>query len=229
MSTFDLTSTIAYYLPSFLVLSLSPPLPPPLSTHTDTASSPTTTSSPHSSPLVVKVRVSGSGEPDFVEAEVAPPTYSALVSACCVELDLTTSDVAKVRKLPNVLVRKDRDVQRMRDGQELELVLKNEISSGGVVSMISPPAAAASYPTTSMLTVNPFAPPNAAVLALSGQVQVQRGSPVASVGSDGLILKPEENGTGTQNHIPGLTSDSAEVPNHAHNHTHPTAAVNGLQ
>ena len=82
---------------------------------------------PHSSPpLVVKVRVSGSGELDFVEAEVAPPTYSALVSACCEELDLTTSDVAKVRKLPNVLVRKDRDVQRMRDGQELELVLKDK-------------------------------------------------------------------------------------------------------
>jgi hypothetical protein len=81
---------------------------------------------PRPSPLLVKVRVSGSGESDFVEVEVAPPTYPALVSACCEELELSPSDVAKIRKLPNVLVRKDRDVQRMADGQELEVVLKGE-------------------------------------------------------------------------------------------------------
>ena len=87
--------------------------------------------SPHSSssPLLVKVRVSGSGESDFVEVEVAPPTYPALVSACCEELELTPSDVAKIRKLPNVLVRKDRDVQRMADGQELEVVLGNNTTT----------------------------------------------------------------------------------------------------
>ncbi|CAI8030295.1 Putative ANKRD40 C-terminal-like protein [Geodia barretti] len=81
---------------------------------------------PHPSPLLVKVRVSGSGESDFVEVEVAPPTYPTLVSACCEELELSPSDVAKIRKLPSVLVRKDRDVQRMAGGQELEVVLKGE-------------------------------------------------------------------------------------------------------
>ena len=190
---------------------------------------------PHPSPLLVKVRVSGSGESDFVEVEVAPPTYPALVSACCEELELSPSDVAKIRKLPSVLVRKDRDVQRMADGQELEVVLKGEGSIGGsLMSVISPPAVAASYPTTSVLTVNPFAPPTTAVLALSSQgVHMQRGSPVATaamVTTEGLVtLKSDENGAGTSNHISGMTSDSGEVQNHTHSHTHQPGIVNGLQ
>ena len=82
-----------------------------------------------SSPLLVKVRVSGSGESDFVEVELATPTYHTLVSACCEELEVSLSEVAKIRKLPNVLVRKDRDVQRMTNHQELELVLKEAATS----------------------------------------------------------------------------------------------------
>ena len=168
-----------------------------------------------------------------MEAEVAPPTYHALVSACCEELELNPSDVAKIRKLPNVLVRKDRDVQRMADGQELEAVLKGDgPSMGGLMSVISPPAAAASYPTTSVLTVNPFAPPTTAVLTLSNQaVQVQRGSPVtttATVTTEGLVaFKTDENGT--PNHITGVTSDSGEVQNHILSHAHQPTTVNGLQ
>ena len=61
-----------------------------------------------------------------MEVEVGPVTYLALLTACCEELEVAAVDVAKIRKLPNVLVRKDRDVQRMRDGQELEIVLKSE-------------------------------------------------------------------------------------------------------
>ena len=79
-------------------------------------------------PLLVKVRVVGSGESDFVEVEVPSPTYPALLKACCEELEVQTSDVVKIRKLPNVWVRKDRDVQRMKEGQELEVVLDMERS-----------------------------------------------------------------------------------------------------
>ena len=75
-------------------------------------------------PLLVKVRVADSGENDFVEVEFAPPTYVALLRACCEELELQPSDVAKIRKLPNVLVRKDRDIERLKSGQEMEVVLK---------------------------------------------------------------------------------------------------------
>ena len=80
-------------------------------------------------PLLVKVRVVGSGESDFVEVEVPSATYPALLKACCEELEVQTSDVVKIRKLPNVWVRKDRDVQRMNEGQELEVVLKMERSN----------------------------------------------------------------------------------------------------
>ena len=182
----------------------------------------------------------GSGECDFVEVEVGPLTYPALMTACCEELELATSDVAKIRKLPNILIRKDKDVQRMKDGQELELVLKNDPMSATVtnnaMSVISPPAAAASggYSTTSMLTVNPFSTSNAAaVLALtSNQASiVQRGGGGnGGMGNEGLmgIKQMEENGMGTANHhvIPILTSDASEVQNHTH--SSPTI-VNGLQ
>ena len=96
-----------------------------------------------SPPLLVKVRVVGSGESDFVEVEVPSATYPALLKACCEELEVQTTDVVKIRKLPNVWVRKDRDVQRMKEGQELEVVLKMEGGGGGTH-------------LTSMLTVNPF-------------------------------------------------------------------------
>jgi hypothetical protein len=35
--------------------------------------------------------------------------------------------VAKLRKLPNVLIRKDKDVTRLKNEQELELVLKGNV------------------------------------------------------------------------------------------------------
>ena len=89
-------------------------------------SSRTSPSSSSHPPLVVKVRQCGSGESDFVEVEVVALTYQALLHACCEELELSTTDVAKIRKLPNILVRKDRDIQRMREGQELEVVIKSE-------------------------------------------------------------------------------------------------------
>ena len=156
-----------------------------------------------------------------MEVEVRPVTYQALLAVCCEELEVGSGDVAKIRKLPNVLVRKDRDVQRMREGQELEVVLKTEPSSASTgTGSAASPTPAASYPTTSMLTVNPFAATNAAaVLALSNPAIVQRGS------SDGLPMKlPEENGMG--NHVPVLTSDtSSELQSHTHT---TTATVNGV-
>ena len=92
----------------------------------------------------MKARVAESGERDFVEVELESLTYQALLSACCEELEVRAHEVHKIRKLPNVWVRKDKDVQRLRDEQELELVLKHSLS----------------VPITSVLTVNPFASTN---------------------------------------------------------------------
>ena len=73
--------------------------------------------------LLVKCRIADSIEEDFVEVEVPSLTYMALLQACCDELEVESSAVAKIRKLPNTLVRKDKDVMRLRTLQELELVL----------------------------------------------------------------------------------------------------------
>ena len=74
-------------------------------------------------PLLLKLRVHGSLETDFIEMEVSTLSYQALLETCAEELEVEISRIAKIRKLPDVLVRKDRDVQRMSNGQKLEVVL----------------------------------------------------------------------------------------------------------
>ena len=73
----------------------------------------------------MKVRIANSGEEDFVEVELDRfnLTYESLLERCCDELDLSKSAVKKIRKLPNILIRKDKDLQRLIDHQELEVVL----------------------------------------------------------------------------------------------------------
>ena len=78
------------------------------------------------SPLLVRVRVSGGKDSDFVEVEVPSLDYSFLLKSCCEELEVEPRDVAKIRKLPNVWIRKDKDVQRLKEGQELEIILTTE-------------------------------------------------------------------------------------------------------
>lgn len=73
--------------------------------------------------ILVKCRVANSVEEDFVEVEVPTLTYTALLQSCCEELEVESTMIAKIRKLPNTLVRKDKDVMRLNALQELELVL----------------------------------------------------------------------------------------------------------
>lgn len=72
----------------------------------------------------MKVRIANSGEEDFIEVETDGLTYTGLLKAICGELEVSVNDVIKIRKLPNVLIRKDKDVARLVQGQELEIVLK---------------------------------------------------------------------------------------------------------
>lgn len=78
---------------------------------------------PVAAALLVKCRIANSGEEDFVEVEVPLLSYAALLQSCCEELEVESTAVAKIRKLPNTLVRKDKDVMRLHSLQELELVL----------------------------------------------------------------------------------------------------------
>ncbi|NWH72950.1 ANR40 protein, partial [Piaya cayana] len=75
--------------------------------------------------LVLKVRVQSLRDTDFIEIELDRQelTYRDLLRVSCCELGVSPEQVEKIRKLPNTLVRKDKDVARLQDFQELELVL----------------------------------------------------------------------------------------------------------
>ncbi|XP_072298560.1 ankyrin repeat domain-containing protein 40 [Eucyclogobius newberryi] len=78
--------------------------------------------------LVLKVRIQNptARENDFIEIELDRQelTYRSLLRVCCRELDISTEHVEKIRKLPNTMLRKDKDVARLQDFQELEVVLE---------------------------------------------------------------------------------------------------------
>ena len=78
--------------------------------------------------LVLKVREAESAERDFIEVELprSALTFENLVELCCKELEVEPCNVIKIRKLPNTIVRKDKDVLRLREYQELEVVTKKK-------------------------------------------------------------------------------------------------------
>ena len=92
--------------------------------------------------ITVKVRIADSGETDFIEVDVHTLSYIDLLRNICEELEVSPDDVSKIRKLPNVLIRKDKDISRLENGQELELVLR-----GGGVNNSS---------IQQIMTLNPF-------------------------------------------------------------------------
>ncbi|XP_067403576.1 ankyrin repeat domain-containing protein 40 [Emydura macquarii macquarii] len=77
--------------------------------------------------LVLKVRIQNLTlrENDFIEIELDRQelTYKELLRVSCYELGVNPEHVEKIRKLPNTVLRKDKDVARLQDFQELELVL----------------------------------------------------------------------------------------------------------
>ncbi|XP_039937888.1 ankyrin repeat domain-containing protein 40 isoform X2 [Hirundo rustica] len=77
--------------------------------------------------LVLKVRIQTPNlrENDFIEIELNRQelTYKELLQVSCRELGVNPEHVQKIRKLPNTMLRKDKDVARLQDFQELELVL----------------------------------------------------------------------------------------------------------
>ncbi|XP_051014918.1 putative ANKRD40 C-terminal-like protein [Acomys russatus] len=75
--------------------------------------------------LVLKVRIQNSKENDFIEIELHRQalSYQNLLQVSCCELGIPPEQVEKMRKLPNTLLRKDKDIQRLQDFQEIELLL----------------------------------------------------------------------------------------------------------
>jgi len=81
---------------------------------------------PQAQELVLKVRVAGSEDPDYIEVEMPGESltleYLAVVAA--EELGVEPSQVERIRKMPNTKLRRDKEVARMTDYQEVELVMK---------------------------------------------------------------------------------------------------------
>ena len=76
--------------------------------------------------LILKVRAAGAEDPDYIEVEMPGDSltleYLAVVAA--EELGVETSQVERIRKMPNTKLRRDKEVARMTDYQEVELVMK---------------------------------------------------------------------------------------------------------
>lgn len=86
--------------------------------------------------LILKIRVANRPDPDYIEIEmpIGGLTLENLTVTACTELGVQTSQVARVRKMPDTRLRRDKEVARLQDYQQVELVLKGA-SGSGVESM----------------------------------------------------------------------------------------------
>ncbi|XP_003924449.1 putative ANKRD40 C-terminal-like protein isoform X2 [Saimiri boliviensis] len=77
------------------------------------------------------VRIQSPKENDFIEIKLKRQelSYQNLLKVSCCELGINPEQVEKIRKLPNTLLRKDQDIRRLRDFQEVELILMKNGSS----------------------------------------------------------------------------------------------------
>ena len=75
--------------------------------------------------ICIRARISEAKERDFIELDIDlyACSFQELQTILCRELRIST-EVRKVRKLPNTIIRNDRDVQRLVEGSEIELVLE---------------------------------------------------------------------------------------------------------
>jgi len=83
-----------------------------------------------SSEIILKIRTAGDHDQDFIEIELPRDalTLEYLIVMGCEELGLNASCIERVRKMPNTRLRRDKEVERMEDYQEIEFVLRQEPS-----------------------------------------------------------------------------------------------------
>ncbi|XP_045475758.1 ankyrin repeat domain-containing protein 40-like [Harmonia axyridis] len=76
--------------------------------------------------IVLKIRISGSSDPDFIEVDIPKwkLTYKNLLKLCCEELQCSEEQVERIRKLPNTRLRSDSDIGRLENFQEIEIVMR---------------------------------------------------------------------------------------------------------
>lgn len=89
------------------------------------------TKTPSEDELVLKARVANVLDTDFIEIELPRShlSFEALLFTMCKELQVDRRNVMKIRKLPDTVLRKDKDIFRLKDFQEVELVLTTKATS----------------------------------------------------------------------------------------------------
>lgn len=77
--------------------------------------------------MILKVRVADTEDPDYIEIELPGDslTLDTLTLVAASELGVQTDQVDRVRRMPNTRLRRDKEVARLPDYQEIELVLRN--------------------------------------------------------------------------------------------------------
>jgi hypothetical protein len=83
----------------------------------------TTPSSNDDNLITIKIRTNL--EIDFIEVDLNTnkTSFDEFKRICIDELELKNMVILKIRKLPNILIRNDRDVKRLKDGQEIEIII----------------------------------------------------------------------------------------------------------
>jgi len=78
--------------------------------------------------MILKVRLAGSEDPDYIEIELPGDslTLDSLTLVASTELGVEASRVTRLRRMPNTRLRRDKEVSRLPDYQEIELVLSNQ-------------------------------------------------------------------------------------------------------
>ena len=76
--------------------------------------------------MILKVRVAGNDDPDYIEIELPGDSLSleALILTAASELEIEAGQVERVRRMPNTRLRRDKEVARLPDYQEIELVIR---------------------------------------------------------------------------------------------------------
>jgi len=78
--------------------------------------------------MILKVRVAEHEDPDFIEIEIPGDslTMDTLALVAASELGVDASQVERLRRLPNTRLRRDKEVARLPDYTEIELVMNHE-------------------------------------------------------------------------------------------------------
>lgn len=79
----------------------------------------------HSKEICIKARIGEVGDFIEVDIDIERCSFKEFTLILCRELEIDTNafSVKKIRKLPNTIVRNDRDITRLKEGTEIEFLL----------------------------------------------------------------------------------------------------------